>query len=77
MASLHSFVDGSRMKNRCCQKEGVALRPSYLIGVHKVVIVHPGYLMTLRSEETCNIYVTSLTLIGGSIENLYHVCNTW
>ena len=77
MAPLHSLVDDLGMKNRCRQKEGVTLRPSYLIGVHKVVIVHPWYLVTLWSEETCNIYVASLTLIGCSIENLYHVYYTW
>ena len=30
MASLHSLVHGLKIKNRCHQKEGDALRPQYL-----------------------------------------------
>jgi hypothetical protein len=30
---FNGIIDGLRMKNRCCQKEGVNLRPQYLKGL--------------------------------------------
>ena len=48
MTSLHSLVDGLRIKNKCLQREGVTIRPQYIN--HIVYVLQAGGGVFLKKE---------------------------
>ena len=73
MAPLHSLVDGLRIKNRCHQKEGDALRPRYLNLLY--VCSWLGGYMPITYNTSLHITTTlNFFTVGLNMELAHPIC---